>query len=245
MTRPMRPNGPAAHRLGPKHLVSLKGLMDFLPANSRQELLDMAMPESAEAGTTIIADGATVDQIGFLCDGLLGLIKILPDRRRHIIGILAPFDVFGRIFDGPSPVEVEALSDVELLRLPRDRFEGMLQRFPEAERLFLAGLLKEVDAAREWVLVMGKAKVVQRLAAFLLFLGRHDLRGVGVAQNRSGHSTNVKIAIDRQTLSQFLGARHESLSRAFHELADDHIIRINSPYDVDILNMAALVAASG
>ena len=43
----------------------------------------------------------------------------------------------------------------------------------------------------------------------------------------------------------YLGARPESLSRAFHELECDGAIRINDPYDVDVLDLTVLIDAAG
>ncbi|MDE3078402.1 MAG: Crp/Fnr family transcriptional regulator [Paracoccaceae bacterium] len=223
----------------------LDALVDALPADLQRELHAMGERKSIPSGDILVEDGAFVDHIGFLSTGVLAMTKVLADDRRHIVGMLVPNDMYGRLFDGPSPVRIEALSDAEVVSFPRARFETLLRRSPAAERLFLVSLLDELDAAREWVLVLGGPKVVQRVAAFLLIICRREIRGMTAAVRRANGPVNVRIFIKRSDLAHYLGARPESLSRAFHELEDAGVIRINDPYDFDVLDMAGLVDISG
>lgn len=227
------------------HNARLGALIESLPADLQEELLGMAERRHVSAGDILIEDGVSADHVGFLSTGLLALTKVLPDERRHIVGMLVPSDMYGRLFDGPSPVRIEALSEAHILSFPRARFEAILRRSPAAERLFLVSLLDELDAAREWVLVLGGPKVVQRVAAFLLIICRREIRGMTATLRRGNAPINVRIFIKRSNLAQYLGARPESLSRAFHELEDAGVIRINDPYDFDVLDMAGLVDISG
>jgi CRP-like cAMP-binding protein len=153
--------------------------------------------------------------------------------------------MYGRFHEQQFSYRIEALADSEVVTCRRDVFERLLHQAPAAERLFLVDMLDELDAAREWLLVLGGPKVVQRVASFLLVLCQRQLRGQGVDAQRHDDPINLTLAIRRADLAHYLGARPESLSRAFHELAESGIIRINDPYDFDVLDFAGLTDFAG
>jgi CRP/FNR family transcriptional regulator len=55
----------------------------------------------------------------------------------------------------------------------------------------------------------------------------------------------VRVPLSRKDLAQYLGARPETLSRAFHELERRGILRIVDPYQFRIIDEKALIDASG
>ena len=244
MSEPDRPPR-SILRAGTTGLARLPQWVDVLPTQMQDELRTIGTRRQFSAGNIVVEDGDDDNYVGFLLSGLLALTKILPDARRHIVGMLVPGDMYGRLFEGPSPVRVEALSDAEVLSFPREHLESLLSDSPDAERLFLAGLLDELEAAREWVLVLGGPKVVQRVAAFLLISSRREIFDRQKRGRMLDGPVNLRVQIKRVDLAHYLGARPESLSRAFHELEDEGIIRINDPYDFDVLDLDALIDIAG
>ncbi len=241
--RPAQDRGGADN---PHPAGKLDRLIKALPAELQREFEEIWRPFAVAKGAVLLEEGDGPSDTGYVIDGLLGMVKELSDGRRHIIGLLAPADLYGRTIDGPAGYRIEALADSTVLVCDRARLEDILNRSPEAEHLFQANLLDEIDAAREWMLVLSWPKVVQRVASFLLILCRRKLRDLGAAA-RPKHDdlVNLHIAIRRADLAQYLGARPELLSRAFHELQDDGIIRINDPYDFDLLDIDRLVDVAG
>lgn len=96
-------------------------------------------------------------------------------------------------------------------------------------------LLDEVDAAREWLLLISGRKVINRLASLITIVLRRSRKGTSV----------VHLPLARKDLARYLGARPETLSRAFHELEGRGILRIVDTYHFEILDERALVEASG
>ncbi|TGD60562.1 Crp/Fnr family transcriptional regulator [Tabrizicola sp. WMC-M-20] len=191
------------------------------------------------AGKTIIERGARSESVGYVLNGTLAMVQVLEDGRKHIVGLLVPTDIYGRLFDGPSNYRIEALSASRILSFPRALFEQVLRDNPEAERLFLVHLLDEVDAAREWLLLISGRKAVNRLASFLsILLRRSKFRRVG------GQAV-LHVPLSRKDLAHYLGARPETLSRAFHALEDMGVLRIVDPQHFAILDESGLIAASG
>ncbi len=245
----MTQHQPGAHRALPYGKLAngkLQRLLDALPPDLRLEMEGMWEYRTLSAGAVVIEDGQEAERIGYVLDGVLVMVKELSDGRRHIIGLLTPYDMFGRAFNGASGYRIEALTDTQVLTCNRVQFEHLIARSIEAEQLFLRNLLDELDAAREWVIALGGAKVVQRLASLLLILSRHKFNGAcGKPTFAAGQPLNLHIQLKRQDIAHYLGTSPESLSRSFHQLEGDKIIRINTPYDIDVLDLAKLTEVAG
>ena len=125
------------------------------------------------------------------------------------------------------------------MRLARAGFEAVLRRAPEVERAFLVTLLDELDAAREWILMLNGQKVIERVASFLLILLRRKDPAV------AGRPPVLTLPLSRANLAHYLGTRPETLSRALHELEDRGAVRLRDPYLIEIADRARLAAIAG
>jgi CRP/FNR family transcriptional regulator len=208
--------------------------------------LQTGIVHSFPEGEVVVPEGVHAERIGYVLDGALGMQKRLSDGRTHLIGLLVPTDMYGRVFDGESGYDLVALSETRAFSFPRDAFEEAMGSSPEVERRFLVSLLDELDAAREWILLLGGHKVVERVASFLLVMLRRTLRSDANAEGgRAGKSLVVRIPIRRKDLAHHLGARPESISRALHELEGSGTVMLEDAYTIRVTNVPALVAVSG
>jgi len=203
----------------------LEKLLDALPQEVTDRLLAQATLRDVAATETVLERGMRSKDVGYVLDGTLAMVQVLEDGKKHIVGLLVPTDIYGRLFDGPSNYRIEALSAARILSFPRAFFEEVLRDNPKAERLFLVHLLDEVDAAREWLLL---TILVRRLKF-----------------KQTGGPAVVHVPIARKDMAQYLGSRPETLSRAFHELETRGILRIVDPYHFEIVDEEALIDASG
>jgi CRP/FNR family transcriptional regulator, anaerobic regulatory protein len=217
----------------------LEKLLDALPPAVTAELLSHATLRDIKAGETIVERRMQSEDIGYLLAGTLAMVQTLADGKKHIVGLLVPTDAYGRLFDGPSNYRIEALSAARILLFPRTFFEQILRENPAAERSFLVHLLDEVDAAREWLLLISGRKAINRLASFLIILMRRS------RFKSAGKTPRIHVPLARKDLAQYLGARPETLSRAFHELENKGIVKIIDPHHFEILDDQALIKASG
>ncbi len=217
----------------------LRKLLNALAPEVRESLLSHASARDVAAGTVLMHSGQPSAEVGYVITGTLAMTQVLEHDRKHIVGLLVPTDIYGRIFDGPSNYQIEALTPARLISFPRAHLEAILRQHPEAERLFLVHLLDEMDAAREWLLLMSGRKIINRLAAFLMIMARRSRTGTATGPIR------LRVPLSRKDLAHYLGTRPESLSRAFHELEHQGVLQILSPYLFDILDLDALTAASG
>lgn len=237
------PNQPTPARVlmaAVKHGNGLLGrLLDSLPPEVTARLLEHAILRDVAAGGTVVERGVYSEDIGYLMDGMLAMVQILEGGKKHIVGLLVPTDIYGRVFDGPSNYRIEALTAVQTLSFPRGPFEQILRENPDAERLFLVHILDEMDAAREWLLLISGRKVVNRLASFLTILLRRS------RFKKGGNSAVVQVPLARKDLAHYLGARPETLSRAFHALENKGLLRIIDPHQFEIPDEQALMDAAG
>lgn len=230
-----------------KHLLSAGGehlaaLLDGFSPEDRQEFTCAARVGHAAAGEVLIGEGTESAEIGYVIEGALGMVKTLPDGRIHIVGILVPTDMYGRLFDGPNGYEIKALTDATLVSFERTSLEAILSRNPALERMFLVSILDELDAAREWILLLNGTSVIERVASFLWILARRELKPATTETNRP---VEVHFPVRRRDLAKYLGVRPETLSRAIHRLSRDGIIAIHGNDRFEICDKAGLLEVSG
>jgi CRP/FNR family transcriptional regulator, anaerobic regulatory protein len=217
--------------------------LNLLPPDLRAELRAISHDRHVPQGTVVVAQGSDAGEVGFIVHGTLAMRKLMPDDHDHVIGLLVPTDIFGRLFDGPSGYDLVALNDTRLIVFERSGFEAIMRRAPEVERIFLVSLLDELDAAREWFMMLSGRKVLERVASFLLILLRRHLKNGLDGAGPGPHV--IELPLKRSDLSQYLGIRPESLSRSLHDLQNRGVVRIRDPYVLEILDIRLLAMVSG
>ncbi|MDP2063774.1 MAG: cyclic nucleotide-binding domain-containing protein, partial [Phaeovulum sp.] len=75
---------------------------DTFTRTARAEIAAISSQRTVLAGETVVAVGERSRYLGYVLDGILGMKKVLPDGRTHIIGLLTEADMFGRVLDGGS-----------------------------------------------------------------------------------------------------------------------------------------------
>ncbi|EPX83691.1 Crp/Fnr family transcriptional regulator [Salipiger mucosus] len=227
----------------PCRLSQLHQLSELDPA-TLAELESLCRLRRFDHGQTVVYDGDTPDVVACVRSGVLRMQKTLSDGRQHIVGLLVEGDMFGRVFNGPMHFSIEAASAAEVCTFPRDAFEAMMFRAPDLERVVLLNLLTELDRARDWMILLTSHKISGRVAGFLLVLCAR-FAGIDHLVQLAQTGLDVKIPISRADLAHLLGTRPESLSRAFHALADAGSIEVLKPDLIRILDIEALTEAAG
>lgn len=150
----------------------------------------------------------------------------------------------GTILNGRLSFSIEAASDAQVILFPKAKFNEVLIDSIELERMMFQVFQDEIDAARNWLLLISNPSVRARLSGFLLMLcPKYD--NVTEVLDEGGLALHVYIPISRKDLSSLLGVRPESLSRAFRSLADEGIIEIITHDHVKVVSIDALHAEAG
>ena len=125
------------------------------------------------------------DWFANVLSGVVKLTKTLADGRQQIVELLFPSDFLGRPFKAGSGYVAEAATPVELCCFNRQPFEALMHEWPSLKQLFLERTLDEVEAAREWMLLLGRKSAEEKVAALiLLVLRRMREPGCGAACRR-------------------------------------------------------------
>ncbi len=216
-------------------------------ALEREELAALSRishQRSFAAGQVIMSDQDPVDFFANVISGVVKLTKTLPDGRQQIVGLQFAPDFLGRAFSPAHTYFAEAAGDVELCCFPRNSFEALLQSSPGLEHRLFEQALQELDAAREWMVVLGRKTAQEKIASFLCLIARRSLvapcpRGAVSAQ------PTFELPVSRADMADFLGLTIETVSRQITRLRTKHLIRLCDHQHFMVPDLAALNELAG
>lgn len=206
-----------------------------------EELAQISQIRTYEAGETIVVQGANSDRVGRVLRGVLKIVKSLPDGRDQIIGLTHPSEFFGRLYSASSDYSIEAATDVTLCMIERPAFERLLRRYPLFEHQTHLLSLRQLDSARERIMLLACQSTAERLASYLAL---RMLQGAE-AQFTDKRPIVVHSPISRRDFAGYLSTTVETVSRNVQSLARAGIIRIIDSGTFEILKPDELIRCSG
>ncbi len=195
------------------------------------------------AGTPLAEAGAPLDHFSSLVTGAATMSRTLEDGRRQTVGLLLPSDFIGRPGRATSPFDVTAVAEVTLCRFGRAEFERIVRSTPHIAVRLLSKTLDELDAAREWAVVLGRMKARERVAAFLVRIARRQ-RSLS-PHRQPPREVTLHLPLSREALADYLGLTIETTSRQITALRKDGLIGLQRPREIDIPDFAALAREAG
>ena len=223
--------------------ISHRGLCSAASPEALAELNRIANPRHYATGQTIIPEDVPVDFIANVVSGIVKLTKTMPDGRQQIVGLLFPFDFVGQAFAGSMTFSAEAANDVELVRLNRKAFEAVVDRHPDLKQQLLLSTLNELDAAREWMLLLGSKSADEKVASFLMLLVRRSFN-MSCGPKAQPVSPIFELPVNRADIAGYLGTSAETVSRQISRMKADGIIKLIDirHYTVPDINRLAALA---
>lgn len=198
---------------------------------------------SYPAGTTIAFEGDTLNHVGTVMLGQASLSRILANGRRQTVGLLHPGDFLGRPGRPVTPFTVETITDVELCSFGYKVFDDLLSRSPDLHAKFTEIMLDELDAARDWMVMLGRKTAREKLCSFLIYLAYRQNRGGSMPQ--SVDPIAVYAPMTRDQIADFLSLTMETVSRQMTELRRDGLCEPVSRHKLRLPDFNALLVASG
>jgi CRP/FNR family transcriptional regulator len=192
-----------------------------------------------EAGAVLVAAGQRVETYANILSGVVKLVKPMADGRQQIVGLQFAPDFLGRPFSDTSEVAAEAGSKVRLCVFPRPALEALVRESPALEHRLHRQALRELDDAREWMMILGQKTAGEKVASLLLLLSAR------IDPARDGPSRCFELPLRRSDVADFLGLTTETISRHLTRLRKSGIIRIERSRLVTIDHYEALVAEAG
>lgn len=174
-------------------------------------------------GQTIVSEGDHTAALGSVVRGVVALHKTLEDGRRQMVGLLFASDFIGRPQRPIAHYDAVAVNEVRMCLFHRSQFEKVLSESLTLERRLLEMTLDELDAAREWMLLLGRMTARERLASFLMILTERQSK---ILKRTSENGLSVPIPLTRESIAEYLGLTIETVSRQFTALRKDGIISL-------------------
>mgnify|MGYP000943000939 FL=1 len=205
-------------------------------------LEDMKYYRRYEAGQNVAWAGDHMDFVASVVSGMAGLTQQLEDGRTQMVGLLLPSDFLGRPGRSVAAYTVTATSDLLLCCFRRKPFETLLRDRPRVAGRLLEMTLDELDAARDWLLLLGRKSAREKIASLLVILAR---RGAALLRRRAEGRISVGLPLTREAMADYLGLTLETVSRQINALKRDGVIELDGKRRVIVPEFAALVLESG
>lgn len=180
--------------------------------------------------------------VGSVVTGVARLSQTMEDGRRQMVGLLLPSDFIGRPGRSHSAFDVEATTDVTLCRFERKPFEKMLSDIPHLRERMLEMALDELDAAREWMLLLGRKTAREKIASLLAIIAR---RQNAVHTTELGIDVSFDLSLTREAMSEYLGLTLETVSRQINALKKENVIKLEKKRHIIVNDFARLLMETG
>ncbi|CUH77895.1 transcriptional regulator FnrL [Tropicibacter naphthalenivorans] len=195
-----------------------------------------------EAGQTVIWSGDRMDFVGSVVSGIATLTQTMEDGRTQMVGLLLPSDFVGRPGRATAAYDVVATTDLVMCCFRRNPFEEMIAHTPHIAQRLLEMTLDELDAAREWMLVLGRKTAREKIASLLSIIARRD--ATLNMQGADGPRT-FDLPLTREAMADYLGLTLETVSRQMSALKKDGVIHLEGKRHVTVPDMDRLMEEAG
>lgn len=211
-------------------------------ADELSRLEGLKFYRSYEAGQAIVWEGDRMDFVGSVVCGVATLTHTLEDGRTQMVGMLLPSDFLGRPERDTARYNAVAATKVTLCCFRRRPFLDLLQRSPKLSHRLLQMTLDELDAAREWMLLLGRKTAREKIASFIAIVAR---RQAALSQQKPGGRMEMELPLTREAMADYLGLTLETVSRQVSALKRDGVISLQGKRGVLLPDFARLVEESG
>ena len=211
-------------------------------ADELEQLEDIKYYRSFQAGQTVIWSGDKMDFVGSLVSGVATLTQTMEDGRRQMVGLLLPSDFVGRPGRSGTAYDVVATTDIVMCCFRKKPFEEMINSTPHIAQRLLEMTLDELDAAREWMLVLGRKTAREKIASLLCIIGRRD---ASLKMVKDSRRLVFDLPLTREAMADYLGLTLETVSRQISALKKDGVIALEGKRHVIVPDLDRLMEEAG
>jgi CRP/FNR family transcriptional regulator len=173
-------------------------------------------------GQELFDDGDPADCFFKVVSGAVLTYRLLPDGRRHVQDFHVAGEYVGFTIAPSYSCAAAAIADSTVISYPRRRVETLIEQQPAVGRDLLAVVSRDLSAAQDQMLLLGRKAALERLASFLLQLARR--LGAPVAANQK-----LNLFMTRTDIADHLGLTMETVSRGLNRLKRLGAIDLPSP----------------
>jgi len=221
-------------------LVKDKAICACLEMEMLDSLRKVGRNKVLNAGEMLFEEGEKRKYVYSLRTGVLRLVRLLPDGRRHIMGFLQPGDFVCLldVEDDYYTMTVESVVPSALCCYSRDVLERMAVQHPPMRAWLLEKTRELLRYACHSQLVLSRLTPVEKVTGFLIsFSRRSQWKGLAAAP--------LSLPMNRSDLADHLGLTVETVSRTFSRLKTQGVIRMIACDLIEIADHDALRVLAG
>ncbi|TCO71970.1 transcriptional regulator FnrL [Rhodovulum euryhalinum] len=195
-----------------------------------------------DAGQTVIWSGDRMDFVASVIEGIATLSQTMEDGRTQMVGLLLPSDFVGRPGRETAAYDVVATTQLTMCCFRKKPFEELMIRTPHIGQRLLEMTLDELDAAREWMLLLGRKTAREKIASLLAIIARRDA-SLKFAPMQS--RIVFDLPLTREAMADYLGLTLETVSRQMSALKRDGVIVLEGKRHVTVPDFDRLLGETG
>ena len=192
-------------------------------------------------GQTIVWSGDEMDFVASIISGIATLTQTMEDGRTQMVGLLVPSNFLGRPGRRAAAYDVTATTDVMLCCFRKAPFEALLARTPNIGQRLLEMTLDELDAAREWMLLLGRKTAREKIATLFAIIIRRDAS----IQVKTEGALEFDLPLTREAMADYLGLTLETVSRQVSALKRDGVIVLKGKRHIVVPDFDRLLEETG
>jgi len=164
-----------------------------------------------ERHQTICYEGDEAETVFLVNSGIAMVSSQLADGRRQISEFFYPADFFGYPVNPYYTSSVTAVTPLTLCRIRRVQFEALLEEYPCLESALHQQVRRDLVAAQDLILLLGKKSAAERVSSFILMLSAR-------AHRLAQPDNPLWVPMTRDDIGDYLGLTTETVSRALSRL---------------------------
>jgi CRP/FNR family transcriptional regulator len=159
-----------------------------------------------------------------------------------MVGLLLPSDFVGRPGRNHAAYDVTATTDLVMCCFRKKPFEALIEKTPHIAHRLLEMTLDELDAAREWMLLLGRKTAREKIASFLCILARRE---AALHMKSVGQAITIELPLTREELADYLGLTLETVSRQISALRREGVLDLVGKRGISVPDFDALQDIAG
>lgn len=196
-------------------------------------------PTPLHKNDLLYRDGDNASAIYAVRSGCIKTMTESANGEEQIVGFHLAGEILGLdgFVDNIHTCNAQALETSSVCELPLDKLEALCHSLPGLQKQMRRIMGKEVSADHKLLLLLGKMTAEERLASFLLSLSTR-------MEERKWKKNELKLAMPRQDIANYLGMAVETVSRLFAAFQSDKIIEVDRRH-ITILDIPRLKVMVG
>ncbi len=211
-------------------------------ADELERLEEIKYYRTYPAGQTVVWAGDRMDFVASVVSGIATLSQTLEDGRTQMVGLLLPSDFVGRPGREVAAYDVTATTDLIICCFRKRPFEAMMVRTPHIGQRLLEMTLDELDAAREWMLLLGRKTAREKIASLIAIIARRD---ASLNLKPTDGQVGFDLPLTREAMADYLGLTLETVSRQITALRKAGVITLEGKRHITVPDFERLLEETG